>query len=141
MFLHIKSSWQCVPRNHQGFSPCLLYHVASMEALGHLSSARGLREHGEQCGRSLGFHNRRRCHFYLLAGQSTTCLSPLKLSQLWRPGSPRLKALADWMSGDSFTLVHSRLILLCPHIRKVEEFLCLFLHKRAPSSSIRSLLS
>ena len=90
----------------------------------------------------LGFHNRRRCHFYPLpAGQSTTCLSPLGLLTALEAGKSKIKALADWMSGDSpLPGSQSAHPAVSSHQGRVEEFCGLFFI-RALSSSIRSLLS
>ena len=89
----------------------------------------------------LGFHNRCRCRFYPLpVGQNTT-LVHLGFSQLWRLGSPRSR---HWQIGCvviAHFLVHSRVILLCPHIREGWKSFAAFFLIRALSSSIRTLLS
>ena len=116
-------------------------HVASTEALGiHLQP--GTWENMENSVEVLlGFHNRCKCRFYPLpVGQNTT-LVHLGFSQVWRLVSPRSR---HWQIGCvviAHFLVHSRLILLCPHIREGWKSFAAFFLIRALSSSIRTLLS
>ena len=50
----------------------------------------------------LGFYNRHRHHLYPLSiGQNTTCFSPVGLLTALEAGKSKIKALADWVSGDS----------------------------------------
>ena len=50
----------------------------------------------------LGFYKGRRYHFYPLSiGQNTTCFSPLGLLTALEAGKSKIKALADWVSGES----------------------------------------
>ena len=80
----------------------------------------------------LGFHNRCKCRFYPLpVGQNTT-LVHLGFSQVWRLVSPRSR---HWQIGCvviAHFLVHSRLILLCPHIREGWKSFAAFFFNKGP---------
>ena len=98
--------------------------------LGHPSPARDLREHGEQCGSSLRFSQQMQMPLLPTSCWPEHHLSPLGLLTGLEAGKPKIKALADWVCGDSpLPGSQSAHPAVSSHQGRVGEFCGLFFNK------------